>query len=414
MMKNSQKKYSASESHAFIEEFKIPPKGRGPLSGLRFAVKDIIDVAGYKTGCGNPMWKRIQPTALANAVCVDQLLTLGAECHGKTVTSEFAFNLIGENSFFPTPLNPKTPDRVPGGSSSGSASAVACGLVDFAIGTDTGGSVRIPANNCGIFGMRPSHDVISLAGVMPFSPSFDTIGFFARSFDVLSNVASSLLSLKAGQGEKIEKIIVIDEAMGLADADIRAVIKPILDQFSFSAEDIQTISIYSIDHVNHELKSWWETFVTIQFSEIWSSLGAWIETFDIELSEKGKISFDLAKNCNRTLLPAAMQNRELYYKNLNDFLGPRDLICIPTAPAVAPLKGTIGNDRSKGNYYPRLSTLTSIAGIGCLPQITLPFAELNGIPVGVSLLAAHGNDAFLLKAVEEIISQMPLQTTSMH
>src|SRR5438874_8625243 len=153
---------TADESNAFVTRFDLSPTGSGPLNGLCFAVKDVIDVAGCKTGCGNPTWRDSHPTAAAHAVCVEQLLRAGARCVGKTICDELAFSLLGENQFYGTPLNADAPDRVPGGSSSGSASAVACGSVDFALGTDTGGSVRVPASNCGIWGFRPSHGFISL------------------------------------------------------------------------------------------------------------------------------------------------------------------------------------------------------------------------------------------------------------
>src|SRR5688572_26675109 len=173
------------ESGAFVETFSLPPTGDGALRGLRFAVKDLVDVAGHRTGCGSPAWRDAHPAASVSAVCVEQLLAAGATCAGKTVTDELAFSLLGENYFYGTPLNPAAPERVPGGSSSGSASAVACGLVDFAIGTDTGGSVRVPASNCGIWGWRPTHGIVSVAGVMPFSPSLDTVGVLAKDSDVL-------------------------------------------------------------------------------------------------------------------------------------------------------------------------------------------------------------------------------------
>src|SRR4029077_4269094 len=135
-----------------------------------------------------------------HAVCVEQLLAAGAHCVGKTVTDELAFSLIGENHFYGTPLNPAAPGRVPGGSSSGSASAVACGLADFALGTDTGGSVRVPASNCGLFGLRPSPGMISVAGVMPFAPTFDTVVVLTRDADVLARVAGTLLGIEIPAG----------------------------------------------------------------------------------------------------------------------------------------------------------------------------------------------------------------------
>src|SRR5215211_651140 len=191
-----------AQSNAFVTTFDLPPTGSGPLDGLRFAVKDTIDLAGLKTGCGNPTWRDSHPAAVVHAVCVEQLLSAGARCVGKTISDELAFSLLGENHFYGTPLNPRAPDRVPGGSSSGSASAVACGLVDFALGTDTGGSTRVPANNCGVWGLRPSHGFISVAGVNPFAPTFDTVGILASSAEVLACVASELLACEEVSDEE--------------------------------------------------------------------------------------------------------------------------------------------------------------------------------------------------------------------
>src|SRR6266699_3728649 len=184
---------SVAQSSAFLTTFELPPTGSGMLDGLCFAVKDVIDVAGWKTGCGNPTWRDSHPSAVANAVCVEQLLRAGARCIGKTISDELAFSLLGQNHFYGTPLNPQAPDRVPGGSSSGSASAVACGLVDFALGTDSGGSVRIPAGFCGLYGLRPTHGRISTAGMMTQAPSFDTVGYFANNSATFGRTGSVLL-----------------------------------------------------------------------------------------------------------------------------------------------------------------------------------------------------------------------------
>src|SRR5213596_2327169 len=212
---------TVAESNAFVATFEVPPTGSGSLDGLRFAVKDLIDVAGWKTGCGNPTWRDSHPSAVANAVCVEQLLRAGARCVGKTISDELAFSLLGQNHFYGTPLNPQAPDRVPGGSSSGSASAVACGLVDFALGTDTGGSTRVPASNCGIWGFRPSHGFVSVAGVNPLAPAFDTVGILAQSADVLAKVGLVLLAGAPVSLNKPATIHLIREAFALADADVQ-------------------------------------------------------------------------------------------------------------------------------------------------------------------------------------------------
>src|SRR5918992_3688700 len=166
----------------------------GPLAGLTFAAKDIFDVVGYVTGGGNPDWKATHEAATHTAWVVRVLLAAGATMVGKTITDEITRGIFGENAHYGTPLNPRAPGRVPGGSSSGSASAVAGELVDFALGSDTGGSVRASASFCGIYGLRPTHGRISLEGVRPLAASFDTAGWFARDAALMERVGAVLLS----------------------------------------------------------------------------------------------------------------------------------------------------------------------------------------------------------------------------
>ncbi|MBX9877434.1 MAG: amidase [Candidatus Obscuribacterales bacterium] len=384
---------------AFIKRRVIEPTKEGQLSRLTFAVKDLIDTAGDVTTCGNPDWAATHAPAKDNASCVQKLLDSGAQCVGKTVTDELAFSLIGENYFYGTPLNPKSPKRVPGGSSSGSASAVACNLVDFALGTDTGGSVRVPASNCGLFGLRPSHGIISMDGIMPFAPSLDTVGIFARSMNVLKNVASILLQLEDQEVQLPSKIYVLEEAFDLANDDVQETAMSALTNLCEQLEtSFETLSIRSIDAetVNKGLINWLSTYNTIQRAEIWDSLGNWIESTSPKLGPATKINFEHCKDLNRKKLPDCHNKRELYAKNINGILSDNALICIPTTPSPAPLKGTIGTDRDTDTYYPRALSLTSIAGLCRLPQLTVPILEVDDAPVGLSLIAAHSNDSLLL------------------
>ena len=385
--------------------------GSGPLDGLSFAVKDIIDVGGHVTGCGNPAWRDTHPRAATNAVCVDQLLGAGARCVGKTVTDEMAFSLLGENPFYGTPLNPRDPDRVPGGSSSGSASAVAQGLADLALGTDTGGSIRVPASNCGVWGFRPSHGIVSVAGVMPFAPTFDTVGVLAGSAEVLVRAMSVLLVGEDDGDEEPGTIHVLEEAFSLADADVRqALDEPMGRVKDLFGRRLRRTSVREIDGEvqapeGAEFKAWVDAFGAIQWAEIWSSLGAWIDATNPEFGPEATRNFELARNLDRRRLGQALRRREEYYRRLKRFLGPNDLLCIPTTPAFAPIKGTVGprGSATAGDYYPRALSLTSVAGIGRLPQASLPLAEgPGGLPVGLSLLAAEGRDAFLSGTVRRV------------
>ena len=403
------KKISAAASGAFVQLLQLEPTGSGSLDGLRFGVKDLFDLGGYVTGGGNPDWAKTHPPAAVNAVCVDQLLTAGATCIGKTVSDELAFSLDGENFFYGTPLNPQAPERVPGGSSSGSASAVACGLADFALGTDTGGSIRVPAGNCGLYGLRPSHGLISVAGVLPFAPTFDTVGILAASVGILTQVAASLLSLQIPAPAEVGTIHVLPETLALCDPEVRQVLaKPLRVMREFFGDNLIETSLREIDGEASDmgLTSWYEAFCILQWAEIWSSLGSWVEAVQPAFGPRTKNNFELTRSLDRRKIRPASRRREDYHHRLNAFLGPHDLLCLPTTPALAPIKGTLGDDarsyQSQATYYPRALSLTSIAGIGRLPQVTLPLGNLEGIPVGLSLLAGYGRDAFLLQVASQV------------
>lgn len=403
---------TVAQSNAFVSNFDLSPTGSGTLDGLCFAVKDTIDVAGFKTGCGNPTWRDSHPSAVVHAVCVEQLLRAGARCVGKTICDELAFSLLGENYFYGTPLNPHAPDRMPGGSSSGSASAVACGLVDFALGTDTGGSTRVPASNCGIWGFRPSHDFISVAGVNPLAPSFDSVGIFAQSADVLAKVALVLLAVPPVSVNKPRTIHLIREAFTLADAAVHdALSDPLLRLREVFGGAIRQSSLQDLvaGDPGDGFATWVDTFCVIQWAEIKSCLGAWIANAKPEFGPGIAASFQLINELDRQRVAEAMQRREQYFRALNESLGPDDLLCIPTTAALAPRKGDPPSRSSSGSgYYPRLLSLTSVAGIGRLPQVSFPIADADGVPVGLSLLARHGKDSFLLEVAKIVDGETSL------
>jgi amidase len=406
-MSQSDKRITAEESGAFVEQFSLPPTAQGSLSGLTFAVKDLIDVAGRTTGCGNPAWGKTHPPAAGNAVCVDQLLGAGARCVGKVVTDELAFSLIGENHFYGTPLNPRAPGRVPGGSSSGSASAVACGLADFALGTDTGGSVRVPASNCGLFGLRPSHGIISVAGVMPFAPTFDTVGVLARDADTLARVAGTLLGVEIPASPRVARVHLVTEAFALCEPEARRALSGPLDALRrLFGDRIRETSLHEFDGepAGTGLEVWYSSVYRIlQWAEIWSSLGTWIANARPEFGPVTTGNFELARTVNRAEIGPATRRREAYGRRVNDFLEAGNLLCIPTTPAPAPLKGSVGSrSQDAANYYPAALSLTSLAGVGRLPQISLPLAQCSGAPLGLSLLAGYGHDANLLATAREI------------
>lgn len=381
------------ESKAFSQIFDLPAYQPGILSGLTFGVKDLIDIAGHKTGAGNPTWENSRPVAACHAICVEQLLSHGATCKGKNTLDELAYSLFGENFFYGTPLNPKAPDRVPGGSSSGSASAVACGQVDFALGTDTGGSVRIPANNCGIVGFRPSHGRISMAGVIPFAPSFDTVGILARTEKICAEVAKVLLASEKKNGT-IKEVLILKDAFAAADAEVQAALesslKKIKQNYHFRYVTLKDIfdSQITFDAIR-------EVYCTLQRAETWSSLGTWIEHVRPSFGPWIAGNFELARKCDRTQIAEAIKARVAIKRAFNHLLGQDSLLCIPTSAVLAPKKGQVS---SVGSNSPHSPSFTTLAGLASLPQLTLPYGQSRyGVPVGLSFLASHGSDELLFQ-----------------
>lgn len=402
------KKTTVKESNAFVEMFDLEPYQKGVLDNLTFSAKDTFDIKGRKTGCGNPRWHQTHPSAVSNALCIDLLLSNGATCLGKTITDEITFSLDGENHHYGTPLNPKAPDRVPGGSSSGSASAVACGLVDFALGTDCGGSIRVPASNCGIYGMRPSYGMISVAGVMPLAPSFDTVGILANNFPVLEKVTSVLLSIETPLQPEVGNIYLVKEAFALSDKEVcKALEKSISDLNLQYPGKVKEISLHMLveEFGSIPLHNWLECFSNYQCAEIWATHGSWIEEAKPEFGPRIQGNFDYSREIDRTKLWQSVVRREWYFNLMLDFLKPNDLLCFPTTPKVAPLKNSLSDNRFEDAYYTPTLSICSIAGICRLPQISLPIAQVGSVPIGLSLAGAHRHDDFLLWAVGEFLKK---------
>lgn len=395
------KAISVEESGAFVEKFTVRPTKEGPLTGLGFAVKDLIDIAGHRTGFGNPTWLDSHPPASVSAVCVEQLLAAGARCEGKTITDEFAFSLLGENYHYGTPLNPAAPDRVPGGSSSGSASAVACGLVNFALGTDTGGSVRVPASNCGIWGWRPTHGLVSVAGVIPFSPTLDTVGVFTRSAELLQQVAAVLLGAetKAIALSDSGSIHLVKEAFELADPEVRdALGGPVEHLRQIYGARVRETSLGQLcgNERAADLDSWLTIYRVLQGTEFASCVGGWIDDARPTLGPAMLAGLEFVAKIDRTRVGEAIGLREHFARQIDAALRPADVLCLPTAPSIAPLKGSKAYDRNS-DYYRQTLSINAIAGVGRLPQVSMPVGVVEGAPIGLSLVGARGTDAGLIE-----------------
>jgi amidase len=386
---------------AFMERFIVEPTGTGPLDGLRVAVKDLIDVAGHRTGCGNPRWLETHPPAAAHAVVVDLLLAAGARLVGKTITDELAFSIVGENVHYGTPLNPAAPDRVPGGSSSGSASAVARGECDVGLGTDTTGSVRVPSANCGLVGMRPTHGRVSLAGVMPFAPGFDTVGALARDLPTLARTMRVLAGLEEWPPGSEPDVLLPREAWALAEPGVAAACRGWLAARGVATAEVELASLVGSEGTDPA--TWLDIHCQLQWAEIAACLGTWVASAQPVFGELIAANFRLLELVDRQRLGERVRLRERLAARLEEALGDVRVLCFPTTAAPAPRKGAAFGDRRQDTYMMPTLTLQTFATIGRCPQVTVPAGVVDGAPIGVSFVAAAGEDARLLRWVAGVV-----------
>jgi amidase len=375
--------------HTHVEMSGAPD---GPLAGLTFGLKDIFDVAGHKTGFGNPDWLRTHAAATVHSHVAKTLLDAGATLAGKTHTEEMAFSLTGENFHYGTPINVRAPDRVPGGSSSGSAAAVAGGLVDFAIGSDTGGSVRGPASFCGLYGIRPTHGRISLEGVCPLAPGFDTCGWFARDASILARVGEVLLG---GKANTPGRVLLAQDACALAMPDAARALQPALERVSKVLGKPEPVTVSA-----EGLNEWFEVFRILQFAEIWEQHREWVTREQPKFGPIIGHRFAAVAKVTSAEVAQMTPRREAIAARLDRLLAHNAIMLLPSVPDVAPLKNCPPDQTTA--FRERAMGMLCISGLGRLPQVSLPLAEVNGLPLGLSMVAARGNDEMLLEVARQI------------
>lgn len=368
--------------------------GTGPLAGVTFAAKDLFDVAGMKTGAGNPDFLRDRAPAEANAPAVQALLDAGATLVGKTITDELAFGLAGENFHYGTPLNSAAPDRIPGGSSSGSVSVVAGGLCDTALGTDTGGSVRVPSSHCGVYGIRTTHGRVPIDGVVPLAESFDTVGWFARNPQMLLRVGEVLLPGFEPVPAPTRLLVVNDALAELEPAAVGPVA---------AAIDVLANRFESVDHITlteNGLEDWRAAFRNVQGYEAWQAHGAWIEAVHPTFGPGVKERFAAVAHVTQGEFFTAGKKRAAIRSKVRGLLDARTVLCVPSAAGAAPRKGTPPDDLE--NFRNQTLNICCIAGLSGLPQVSLPLARVDDCPVGVSLIGMPDGDEVLLQAAVEL------------
>ena len=373
--------------NAFVNFVSRAPTGQGPLSGLTCGVKDLYDFAGHVTGYGNPAWLKTHQPAPKNAAAVDRLLEAGVRCVGKTHTDEIAYSLMGVNAHYGTPTNSAAPERVPGGSSSGSAAATAAGLVDIGLGSDTGGSVRLPASFCGLYGMRASHGRISLQGARPLAPSFDCVGWFTKNPRLFEKTAR-VFGLKKKALQNVQ-LLLPEDVWALADGEVQNALKPVLARLEHLHGKARPIVI-----APDGLAPWREIFRRHQAFEIWRCHGRWIERHKPAFGPGIKERFEMARSITEQEFLRARDGRKAILQRMDEILAPDKVLIMPTSPGPAPRRDA--NLAALEDFRTRALAMLCIAGLAKLPQFNLPAASAEGAPVGLSLVGAHNTDETLI------------------
>ena len=373
-----------------------PLKGAasGPLAGLSAVVKDMYDIAGERTGCGSPEWLATHPPAARNCPPVQKILDAGATIIGKTVCDEYFYSVSGANAHYGTPVNIRAPGRLPGGSSAGSAAACGAGLCDFALGSDTGGSVRVPASFNGIYGLRPTHERIEHSGVTDMAPSFDVPGWFAATPGVFRKVGAVLLDNRRVAAQ-INRVVVLEDAFAQAEEPVADLLRTLLE---FMSDDLPGMAHGRIAPDGFD--PWREAFRIVQAYETWQTFGAFVTKHRPNIGPGVKERMQFASTVTSAQADASREVVNKARDHIRQIVVPGTVLALPTAPSIAPKIEISGAELEE--FRTRVMRLTCTSGISGLPQMNIPGGTINGCPIGLSFIGWAGGDEALLDLACEL------------
>ncbi len=378
--------------HALVPHtLKAPLAGRGegPLAGLTFMVKDLFAIRGHKVSNGNPDFYEHATPAHETAPVITRLLEAGASCTGITICDEFFYSVLGTNAHYGQPVNSRAPEHVTGGSSCGAAAAVAASMCDFALGSDTGGSIRVPASFSGLYGLRPTFGRIDTSGATAMAPSYDTIGYLAREAELFRKIGHVLLE-GPSVAAKIDRLILAEDFFGHAEASADQALWRVLASIgpALPAPEHRTI-------VGEEIDEWRDAFRLIQAFEIQSTLLPFIQSHNADLGPGIKERFEAASQITFAEADAARKLRAEIATRLTALVPPGTLIVLPTTPTLPPER-EIPDGASFAEFRTQTLGYTCLAGHAGLPQISIPATEAAGCPIGLSFIGWQGGDEALL------------------
>ncbi|KAB5524366.1 hypothetical protein DKX38_022115 [Salix brachista] len=405
-----------------------PPKAPHPLTGLTFAVSDLFEIEGYVTGFGHPDWAKTHEAASQTSAVVSTLVEGGATCVGKTVVDELAYrHVLVLFKFLKTANLGHTMTRVPGGSSSGAAVAVAANLVDFSLGVDTVGGVRVPAGFCGIIGFRPSYGAISKIGVLPVSASLDTVGWFAKDPNILRRVGHVLLQSAFGGQRSPRQIIMADDCFQSlkipVDRVSQVVVKSTEKHFGRQILKHEILDVYLNSKVpslkefrnkqtNGEVKTssirlLANVMQLLHRYEFRSNHEEWINTVKPILEPNFSAQMNEIVDLSDAEIELCKSIREEMGSAINSLLKDDGILVVPTTAYLPPKIG--GKEILSEEFQSSSIGLMSIASLSGCCQVTVPLGYYNKCPISVSLIARHGSDRFLLDTVQTMYKTLQEQ-----
>jgi len=383
----------------------VPPSTPGgPLEGETVAVKDLFSVAGFSVGAGNPTYLAESESEPRHAAAVQSLLDAGAEIRGIARTDEFAYSIAGANAHYGTPPNPRAPRRLPGGSSNGPASAVAMGHASIGLGTDTAGSIRVPASYQGLWGLRTTHGAVGAEGLLPLAPSFDTVGWLTRTPDLLTKAAeASGIRRQTASGQ----FVFCPALLELVEPAVRGAFAAALSAWNLNPTEItgptapaetapqREASCQAFRTIQAPLltDASREAFRTVQAAEAWRTHGAWVRAHPDALGPDVASRFSWASTVTADDERAAREVLDVVRAELDAELGDSILI-LPTTPTPAP--PLAADPASIDATRTATITLTCLAAITGRPAVSAPLLSVDGLPVGLSLLGPRGSDLELI------------------
>src|SRR5215469_9376595 len=377
--------------------FPIVSTGEGVLSGKTVAVKDLVDYADYKVSFGLARWRDTHEASKETAPILTQLLEAGGSIAGFTKLDQLAYSLIGNVCEGPPPLNSLYSDRFTGGSSSGSAAAVEAGLADIGLGTDTAGSIRVPAASCGLFGLRPTHGAISVSGVRSLAPSFDVVGVLTADPALIGPAFSVLSSAPVPAGNDVLEVRVPTRAsISFVDDETMDSMYSTADALS-AVYECRVIQCDLSEFINPDIG---DLFARLQGREIWSEHSQWISENKSHLADDVRTRLERAERLSMSSDEEKAEDkaaREKYRKDFQGFYNASSILVLPVLTDLAPLRTSPADELLK--FRTKSFQLTAPSSLTGCPQLVLPVRNESASKViGVGLLGQHNNEATLLRA----------------